>query len=53
MKILIWGAGSNGNLYRRYIEEFTEDEFVGFVDNNSHGGRNALLKYNSLILIYW
>ena len=38
MKILVWGAGKNGERYRRYIEEFTNDEFVGFVDNNSQMG---------------
>ena len=35
MKILVWGAGVNGNMYRQYIEQYTEDEFVGFIDNNS------------------
>lgn len=35
MKILVWGAGRNGLLYRKYLEEFTDDEFVGFIDNNS------------------
>lgn len=41
MKIMIWGAGKNGNAYRKYIEQFTEDEFVGFVDNdrNRSGAR--------------
>ena len=35
MKILVWGAGVNGNMYRQYIEQYTEDEFVGFIYNNS------------------
>ena len=40
MKIMVWGAGNNGNVYRKYIEQYTSDEFVGFVDNNyrSQGG---------------
>lgn len=38
MKILVWGAGVNGNMYRQYIEQYTEDEFVGFIDNNSQRG---------------
>ncbi|MBR3722267.1 MAG: hypothetical protein IKN12_05815 [Selenomonadaceae bacterium] len=38
MKILVWGAGVNGNIYRQYIERCTEDEFVGFIDNNFHLG---------------
>lgn len=38
MKILVWGAGVNGNVYRQYIEQCTEDEFVGFIDNNFHLG---------------
>ena len=45
MKILIWGAGNNGKLYRRFLQEHTNDEFVGFIDNNSHlGGGNATIK---------
>ena len=38
MKILVWGAGANGNIYRQYIERCTEDEFMGFIDNNFHLG---------------
>lgn len=34
MKILVWGAGKIGRLYRKYIEKCTDDEFVGFIDNN-------------------
>ena len=33
LKILVWGAGGNGKVYRKYIEEYTEDAFVAFVDN--------------------
>lgn len=33
MKIMIWGAGSNGKVLSKYIEKFTNDEFIGFVDN--------------------
>ena len=38
MKILVWGAGNNGKMYRQYIEQCTKDEFVGFIDNNSQRG---------------
>ena len=35
MKILVWGAGNNGWVLRRYIQECTDDEFLGYIDNNA------------------
>ena len=37
MKILVWGAGNNGHVYRKYLEEKTDYEFLGYIDNNSRG----------------
>lgn len=38
MKILVWGAGNNGHVYRKYLEEKTDYEFLGYIDNNSRRG---------------
>ena len=35
MNILIFGAGDNGRVLCRYIEQYSNDRIVGFVDNNS------------------
>lgn len=34
MKILIFGAGDNGQVLCKYIEKYSNDIVLGFVDNN-------------------
>ena len=36
MKILVFGAGANGKACQAYIEKFTQDELIGFLDNDPH-----------------
>lgn len=35
MKILVWGAGGNGQTLRKYIQNYSDDEFLGYIDNNA------------------
>lgn len=58
MKILIFGAGEVGNLYKEYIKNNRKDiEIIGFIDNGAYGAENIFhpseinkLQYDLLVI---
>ena len=55
MKILVWGAGGNGQTLRKYIQDYSDDEFLGYIDNNAsvkawHPSKIKEIEYDLLVV---
>ncbi len=50
MKILVFGAGANGKACQAYIEKFTQDELIGFLDNDPH--KTSGERYGGGVFVY-